>query len=123
MPVKKTRHTLTAFIADLVLVVLFGIVGHFTHHHSLVPAQVLHTVWPFAAALAAAWLLTVAWRAPLAPLAVGVGLWSTTVLGGLLIRFLLGESNQGAFIVVAAALNFLTLVGWRTIARIAGAKS
>jgi hypothetical protein len=113
---KKNSHVAPALIADLVLVVLFTVIGHYTHHHSLVPLEVVHTAWPFAAALAAAWLLTAAWRQPTAPLAVGTGVWAVTVLGGLLIRFFIGETNAGSFMVVAASMNFVTLVGWRAIA-------
>jgi hypothetical protein len=113
---KKSSHLFTALLVDLVLVVLFSIVGYYTHAQNFDPSGITDTAWPFLVGLLAAWLLNSVWTAPLAPLRTGVGVWATTVLLGLVIRALLGDGTAGPFIVVAASLNFLTLVGWRTIA-------
>ncbi|MBU8577512.1 DUF3054 domain-containing protein [Brevibacterium luteolum] len=123
MAAKKSSHLFIAIVVDACLVGLFTIVGHYTHHQSLVPEQILGTAWPFLAGLVIAWLLNAVWSAPLAPLRTGTGLWATTVLAGLVIRALTGAGTEGPFIVVAASLNLVTLVGWRVIATAVAGRS
>ncbi|GAA2014459.1 DUF3054 domain-containing protein [Brevibacterium samyangense] len=105
-----------ALVIDLVLVVLFTVVGHYTHAHSLDLEGIVSTAWPFVTALVAAWILAAVWDRPLSPLKTGTAVWAITVLLGMVIRAVTGEGTAGAFIVVAASLNLLTLVGWRVIA-------
>ncbi|MYM18934.1 DUF3054 family protein [Brevibacterium sp. 5221] len=126
MPAKRTSHLPVALLVDLVLVAVFAVVGHYTHEHSLEVAGLVRTAWPFLAALAAAWVLNAVWSAPLAPLRTGAGIWATTVLVGMIIRFLAGQSGTGipgTFLIVAASFNLLTLVGWRLIATAVAGRS
>ncbi|WP_344310672.1 DUF3054 domain-containing protein [Brevibacterium samyangense] len=116
MASKKTSHVFLALVIDLVLVVLFTVVGHYTHAHSLDLEGIVSTAWPFVTALVAAWILAAVWDRPLSPLKTGTAVWAITVLLGMVIRAVTGEGTAGAFIVVAASLNLLTLVGWRVIA-------
>ena len=116
MAKKNTSHTFVALLSDIVLVALFTVVGYYTHAQNFDLDGILSTAWPFLAALGAAWLLNAAWTAPLAPLRTGTGIWAVTVLVGMVIRALTGAGTAGAFIVVAASLNLITLVGWRIIA-------
>ncbi|TSI17766.1 DUF3054 domain-containing protein [Brevibacterium aurantiacum] len=112
----KKSHLPIALIVDLILVVLFTIIGHYTHSHNFDPQGLLTTAWPFLAGLGIAWLLSAVWDRPIAPLATGTAVWAITVLAGMVLRALTGAGTQGAFIVVAATLNLITLVGWRLIA-------
>ena len=112
----KKSHLPIALTVDLVLVVLFTIIGHYTHSHNFEFQGLLTTAWPFLAGLGIAWLLSAVWDRPIAPLATGTAVWAITVLIGLVIRALTGEGTAGPFIVVAASLNLITLVGWRLIA-------
>lgn len=112
----KKSHLPIALTVDLVLVVLFTIIGHYTHSHNFELQGLLTTAWPFLAGLGVAWLLSAVWDRPIAPLATGTAVWAITVLLGLVIRALTGEGTAGPFIVVAASLNLITLVGWRLIA-------
>nr|WP_276087716.1 DUF3054 domain-containing protein [Brevibacterium sp. R8603A2] len=114
---------LIALVVDLVLVVLFTIVGYYTHAQNLDVDGIIGTAWPFVLGLLAAWLLNAVWAAPLAPLRTGVGVWATTVLLGLVVRALTGEGTAGPFVVVAASLNLVTLVGWRLIATAVAGRS
>lgn len=98
------------------LVFIFATVGYYTHAHNLDFSGVLHTVWPFMLALVFAWCANAVWDSPLAPLRTGVGVWATTVLGGMIVRIILGDGTAGPFILVASGFNFFTLVGWRTLA-------
>lgn len=116
MAASTRSHLPTAIIADVVLVAAFTVIGHLTHGGAMETGAFVQTAWPFLAGLAAAWVLTAAWRAPLAPLATGAGVWGVTILVGLMIRAGIGEGTAGAFILVAGLLNFATLVGWRVLA-------
>lgn len=123
MAPKKSSHLFTALVVDAILVALFSVIGHYTHSQNLDPEGIWGTAWPFLAGLALAWILGAVWSAPLAPLRTGTGIWAMTVLLGMVIRALTGEGTAGSFIVVAATLNFVTLVGWRFIATAVAGRS
>lgn len=120
---KRSSHIFTALVADIILVIAFAAVGFYTHAQVLTVDGVVQTSWPFLVGLGCAWILSAAWTAPLAPMRTGVAIWSTTILLGMIIRFAVGAGIAGPFILVASALNFLTLVGWRVIARAVGGRS
>lgn len=120
---KRSSHIFTALVADIILVIAFAAVGFYTHAQVLTVDGVVQTSWPFLVGLGCAWILSAAWAAPLAPMRTGVAIWSTTILLGMIIRFAVGAGIAGPFIIVASALNFLTLVGWRVIARAVGGRS
>ncbi|MCG7299851.1 DUF3054 domain-containing protein [Brevibacterium ravenspurgense] len=120
---KRSSHIFTALVADIILVIAFAAVGFYTHAQVLTVDGVVQTSWPFLVGLGCAWILSAAWTAPLAPMRTGVAIWSTTILIGMIVRFAVGAGIAGPFIIVASALNFLTLVGWRVIARAVGGRS
>ena len=117
----KKSHLPIALIVDLILVVLFTIVGHYPHSHNFDPEGLMTTAWPFVASLVLAWLLAAVWDRPISPLATGTGVWAITVLVGLVLRGVTGAGGEPgtvpvSFMIVAASLNLITLVGWRIIA-------
>ncbi|UVI34392.1 DUF3054 domain-containing protein [Brevibacterium spongiae] len=117
----KKSHLPIALIVDLILVILFTIVGHYTHSHNFDPQGLMTTAWPFVAALVLAWLLSAVWDRPISPLATGTGVWAVTVLVGLVLRGVTGAGGDPgtvpvSFMIVATSLNLITLVGWRIIA-------
>ena len=120
---KRSSHIFTALVADIILAIAFAAVGFYTHAQVLTVDGVVQTSWPFLVGLGCAWILSAAWTAPLAPMRTGVAIWSTTILIGMIVRFAVGAGIAGPFIIVASALNFLTLVGWRVIARAVGGRS
>jgi hypothetical protein len=111
----RPRTVAGAFVVDALLVVLFAVIGRASHAESLSVAGVAETAWPFLVGLVAGWLVTLAWRAPLAPLRTGLGLWAVTVAGGMLLRLAAGQGAATAFIIVAAVALLLVLVGWRAL--------
>ncbi|WP_159501918.1 DUF3054 domain-containing protein [Microbacterium sp. 18062] len=114
----RTRTAVTALVVDAVLVVVFAAFGRAAHAEGVLGpwgAGLAQTAWPFLAALALGWLVTMAWRRPTAPLATGVGVWAVTVAGGMLLRTATGQGTAVAFVVVAAVTLLVLLVGWRTI--------
>ena len=100
---------------DVVLVVLFAAIGRASHDEDAL-AGLWHTAWPFLAGLVVGWAVTVAWRAPAAPIRTGLGLWVVTVVGGMVLRAMSGQGVVPAFVIVASIVLFLFLVGWRLIA-------
>ncbi len=99
---------------DLVMVVVFALVGRRTHEEALDIGGVLQTLGPFLVGLLVAWAVIVrlgrAW-----PTAVGHGIsvWVCTVVIGMLLRAVSGQGTALAFVIVATLFLGVTLVGWR----------
>ncbi|MCC2031135.1 DUF3054 domain-containing protein [Microbacterium sp. BWT-G7] len=105
---------LGALAADIVLVAAFAAIGR-ASHDSDVWFGLWQTAWPFLAGLGVGWLATLAWRAPLAPVRTGLGVWIATVAGGMLLRAASGQGTALPFVVVASVTLLVALVGWRLI--------
>ncbi len=112
----RSRTIALAFGLDVVLVVLFAVIGRASHAEHLTMAGVWQTAWPFLGGLIAGWLITMAWRAPLAPVRTGLGVWALTLGGGMLLRIVSGQGTAVAFIIVASIVLLVFLFGWRGIA-------
>lgn len=115
----SARLIAAAVTLDVVLVVAFAVIGRASHHDGVLGEGgigLATTAWPFLAALGLGWLVSLAWRAPLAPLRSGVPIWLVTVVGGMLLRALSGQGTAVPFIVVATLTLLLMLVGWRAVA-------
>ena len=111
----RSRTIAVALLLDTALVVAFAALGR-ASHDSDVFGGLWQTAWPFLLGLALGWLLTLAWRAPLAPVRTGLGVWAATVIGGMLLRAASGQGTAPAFIIVATSTLLVLLVGWRLIA-------
>jgi len=110
-----------AFVADLACVVLFSVVGRISHHEAADPLGVATTAWPFLAGLVLAWLAGRLWRAPARVVPAGVVAWAGTLVLGMLLRAVSGQGVQVAFVVVAAVVLAVLLLGWRLlVAAVAG---
>ncbi|MBN9184696.1 DUF3054 domain-containing protein [Microbacterium sp.] len=109
------RTALLSFVLDAVLVVAFAATGRASHDEAVLPG-LLVTAWPFLVGLVAGWAVTLAWRAPMRPLRTGLGVWAVTVAGGMLLRAVSGQGVVLAFVVVAAVVLLIALIGWRGIA-------
>ena len=108
-----------AIVADALLVLGFAAVGRASHERGVLGdggIGLLTTAWPFLLALGVGWLVSRAWRAPLAPLRTGVPVWLVTVAGGMLLRALSGQGTAVPFVVVATLTLLALLVGWRLVA-------
>ncbi|GGR37224.1 DUF3054 domain-containing protein [Agromyces mediolanus] len=104
-----------AAVADVLLVALFVVIGRRSHAEGLDLAGLWQTAWPFLAALLLGWLVSLAWRRPLAVWPTGVVVWAVTLVGGMLLRTASGQGTQLPFILVAAGTLALFLLGWRAI--------
>ncbi|GAB2527662.1 DUF3054 domain-containing protein [Paramicrobacterium agarici] len=105
-----------ALILDVVLTLGFAISGRSSHAEVLDPVGIWGTWWPFLAALAIGWVVTLAWRRPLDVVRTGIPVWIITVAGGMLLRAACGQGIAVPFIIVATLVLGLALVGWRLIA-------
>lgn len=113
---KPWRTALAAFVIDVALVTLFVLIGRRSHGEANSAAGILDTLWPFLLALVVGWLVTWAWRRPLAIVWPGVPVWLMTVALAMLIRTSAGQGVQPSFIAVAAVVLGVFLVGWRLVA-------
>lgn len=113
----SARDLVLALVADVAVVLLFAAVGLASHNDGEVSSWgVTMVALPFLVGLAIAWLVTLAWRAPLAAARTGLPVWAITVVLGLAGRFLLGEGIALPFVIVATLTLLVLLVGWRLLA-------
>lgn len=112
------RSVIPAFLLDAILILIFIGLGRASHERGNSMLGLLETGWPFLAALAVSWVVSLAWRAPAAPIRTGLPLWIGTLVLGMILRALTGEGTALAFVLVAAGTIGVMLVGWRTLAEI-----
>ncbi len=105
-----------AFVIDVVLVLVFVLVGRRSHSEATSVSGIVTTLWPFLLGLLLGWLVTAAWRRPLVILWPGIPVWLMTVAVGMLLRVSVGQGVEPSFIVVAAIVLGVFLLGWRLIA-------
>jgi hypothetical protein len=104
-----------SFLLDVVLVIAFAATGRASHREAVLPGLAV-TAWPFLAGLVVGWAATRAWRAPTRPVRTGLGVWGATLVVGMLLRAISGQGIAVAFVIVAAVVLLVALVGWRCIA-------
>lgn len=104
-----------AAIADSVLILLFAAIGRGAHERGDVILGVFLTAWPFLAGAAAGWLVFRVWRRPLAVRSAGLPVWISSVVIGMLLRFLTGQAVVPAFVIVALISLGILLPGYRLL--------
>jgi hypothetical protein len=102
-----------ALAADALLIIVFAALGRRTHESGMDPAGILWTALPFLIAWAAATLATHRGWALLWP--SGVVVWLVTVIGGLLLRVLFGDTAAFSFQLVTAGVLGVFLLGRRLV--------
>jgi DUF3054 family protein len=102
-----------AVAADAVAILVFAVIGRANHHESTGPHGVWHTAWPFL--LGAALGLAATAYARVSPTAIrsGVRVWVWTLVIGMVVRAATGGGTAVAFVIVAAIVLAVFLVGWR----------
>lgn len=109
------RSARLAAALDVCCVLIFVIIGRASHTKGETLGGITSTAWPFLAGLAAGWVLSRAWRRPIALRPAGVIVWLVTVALGMVLRVVSGQGTAVAFIVVALAFLGLFLLGWRLV--------
>lgn len=100
-------------LVDVVAVLVFCSVGRRSHAEGLTIGGVATTAWPFLAGTVVGWLLSRAWRRPTAVAPTGVIVWLCTVVVGMLLRKAGSAGVAASFVVVAASVTAVLLLGWR----------
>ena len=107
----------SAVVADAACVVAFAAIGRRNHAEGLDVLGVASTAWPFLAGAAVGMLAGRVWRDP-ASLRSGIPVWLGTVVVGMLLRAATGGGVQLSFVLVAATVLAVFLLGWRLVARL-----
>ena len=119
------------YVVDAVLVIVFCMVGRNNHHEGVISAGLFRTLWPFALGLLLGWVVAVAVHArnpgdhQFTPVLAGfdarelwpagVWAWLCTLIGGMVLRVASGQGIAFSFVLVAASVLGLFLVGWRAL--------
>lgn len=100
-------------LVDVVAVLVFCAVGRRSHDEGLNLGGVATTAWPFLSGTVVGWLVSRAWRRPTAVAPTGVIVWLCTVVVGMLLRKAGSAGVAASFVVVAASVTAVLLLGWR----------
>jgi hypothetical protein len=101
---------------DVVLVLVFVLIGRASHTEGFSVLGTLVTLWPFLVGLVVGHIVMRAWRRPFAILWTGVGVWISTVVIGMLLRLASAQGVELSFVIVATIVLGVFLLGWRGIA-------
>ncbi|MFT2818270.1 DUF3054 domain-containing protein [Leifsonia sp. A12D58] len=113
--VVSPASVVSAAVIDLVLVVVFVVIGRSSHDEASNFVGFVTTAWPFVAGVALGWLIMRAWRAPLGVVWTGIGIWISTVVFGMLLRSFADQGVQLSFVIVTVVVLGVFLLGWRGI--------
>lgn len=107
---------LMMFVLDAVLIVVFSTFGRGAHSEGLGAAQVWGTAWPFLVGLVVGWLILLVTRRTPGTVGSGVAVWISSLVVGMVIRGIGdGRVPHWSFIIVAAVVTAVFLIGWRAI--------
>ncbi|SPM29189.1 DUF3054 domain-containing protein [Mycobacterium terramassiliense] len=110
---------LASLAGDVIAVLVFCAVGRRSHDEGLNLGGVATTAWPFLSGTVIGWLVSRAWRRPTAVAPTGVIVWLCTVVVGMLLRKASSAGVAASFVVVAASVTAVLLLGWRAVAGLA----
>ncbi|WIB78473.1 DUF3054 domain-containing protein [Curtobacterium sp. MCPF17_002] len=112
-----------AAVIDVVLIVVFTLIGRSSHGEAETALGLWTTAYPFLAGWAIAYVTSGAWARPLRFWPTGVVVWVLTVFVGLAIRVATGQGDVDgnplpiSFVIVATIVLGVFLLGWRGLAR------
>jgi hypothetical protein len=98
---------------DVVGVLVFCALGRRSHAEGVTVTGVAVTAWPFLSGTVLGWVLSRGWRRPTAVAPTGVIVWLSTVVVGMLLRKATSAGVAASFVVVAATVTAVLLLGWR----------
>ncbi len=113
--VQKIRQWPAWVAIDLVLIVIFALLGRREHEHGLSIGGILWTALPFIIGYLILTLVTRPWSTINNVWPIGLLVWLGTVVLGIAVRLALGSTAAIAFIIVAAIVLGLFLLGRRLI--------
>lgn len=107
---------LSAAVLDVLVVLVFVVIGRSSHTEGLDIAGIASTAWPFLAGTALGWLAGRVWREPVRLRPASVAVWLGALVGGMVLRVLVGQGTELSFVVVAGTFLAVFLLGWRAVA-------
>jgi Protein of unknown function (DUF3054) len=110
---------LAPLVGDATCVLVFCAVGRRSHDEGLSVAGVATTAWPFLTGTVVGWLASRGWRQPTTVVPTGVIVWLCTVVVGMVLRKASSAGVAASFVVVAASVTALLLLGWRAVVGLA----
>lgn len=112
-----------AAVIDVVLIVVFALIGRSSHGEADTALGLWTTAYPFLAGWAIGYVTSGAWARPLRFWPTGIVVWILTVFIGMAIRVATGQGDVDgdplpiSFVIVATIVLGVFLLGWRGIAR------
>jgi hypothetical protein len=112
-----------AAVIDVVLIVVFALIGRSSHGEANAPLALWTTAYPFLAGWVIGYVTSGAWARPLRFWPTGVVVWILTVFVGMAIRVATGQGVVDgnplpiSFVIVATIVLGVFLLGWRAVAR------
>ncbi|MFY2859624.1 DUF3054 domain-containing protein [Mycobacterium sp. THU-M104] len=110
---------LAYLVVDVVGVLVFCALGRRSHDEGITVTGVATTAWPFLTGTVVGWVASRGWRRPTAVMPTGVVVWLSTVVVGMVLRKLTSAGVAASFVVVAASVTAVLLLGWRAAVRLA----
>ncbi len=98
---------------DVIGVLVFCAIGRRSHAEGITVTGVASTAWPFLTGTALGWLASRAWRRPTVVVPTGLVVWLGTVVVGMVLRKASSAGVAASFVVVAASVTAVLLLGWR----------
>ena len=112
-----------AAVIDVVLIVVFALIGRLSHGEGVSGWTLWLTAYPFLTGWAIGYLTSGAWSRPLAFWPTGGVCWILAVFLGMAIRVTSGQGIEDgnplplSFLIVATVVLGVFLLGWRALAR------
>jgi hypothetical protein len=104
-----------AIVADGVAILVFAAIGRANHGEATGVHGVWHTAWPFLLGAGLGLAFTAYQRVSPTGLGAGVRVWVWTLVIGMVVRNAIGGGTPIAFVIVAAIVLGVFLVGWRFV--------
>jgi hypothetical protein len=104
---------LSSLVTDVIGVLAFCAVGRRSHDEGLNVTGIATTAWPFLTGTVIGWLASRAWQRPTAVVPTGVVVWLCAVAVGMLLRKVSSAGVAASFVLVAASVTAVLLLGWR----------
>lgn len=120
---EKVRRWPLWLAVDVVLIVIFAILGRREHEHALSPMGIVETAGPFVIAYLIMVLISRPWLTINRIWPIGILIWFGTVAVGLALRIGFGSTAALPFIIVTALVLGLFLVGRRVITTLVARRS
>lgn len=105
-----------ALVADALCVLVFVAIGLTQHHLALTGQSLVYVGWTFAVGMLLGHLSIRSWRAPFSLWPQGVFVWGLTIVTAMALRALFRQGTELSFVLVAAAVLAVMMLGWRAIA-------